>query len=115
MLNTIEQIQFPQSKAFAFITKGDFFNQCSNDVLNNILEKEFLLNSFEYIIPTQTHSANNKIVHENSADQIFNDTDALITNISGKVLCIKTADCAPILLYNAKSSVIAAIHAGWKG
>jgi YfiH family protein len=28
---------------------------------------------------------------------------------------VLTADCAPILIYDGKTKMIAAIHAGWKG
>lgn len=41
--------------------------------------------------------------------------DALITNIPDKVLCISTADCIPITIYDTQKQVIAAIHAGWRG
>jgi YfiH family protein len=41
--------------------------------------------------------------------------DAMVTNKSGIVLGILTADCAPILLADAEAHVIGAAHAGWGG
>ena len=41
--------------------------------------------------------------------------DALVTALPGCAIGVHTADCAPILLYNPKSRVVAAIHSGWKG
>lgn len=41
--------------------------------------------------------------------------DALITREPGCCICISTADCIPILLYDRKNAVIAAVHAGWRG
>ena len=41
--------------------------------------------------------------------------DALITRELGYCLCISTADCVPVLIYDKKHSAIAAIHAGWRG
>lgn len=41
--------------------------------------------------------------------------DALITNVPGYCVCVTTADCVPVLLYDKKLQVVAAIHAGWKG
>ena len=41
--------------------------------------------------------------------------DALITNLPGVAIGVRTADCVPILLYDPGKSVIAAIHSGWKG
>jgi len=43
------------------------------------------------------------------------DADALITYMSGLALSIRTADCYPILLADARTRSIAAIHAGWRG
>jgi len=41
--------------------------------------------------------------------------DALVTNVPGLVLAVKTADCVPVLLVDVKKKVVAAIHAGWRG
>ena len=41
--------------------------------------------------------------------------DALVTNSSGLLLGILTADCAPVLLADREAGVIGAAHAGWKG
>lgn len=41
--------------------------------------------------------------------------DALITNVPGYCVCVTTADCVPVLLYDKKQHVVAAVHAGWKG
>ncbi len=41
--------------------------------------------------------------------------DAIVTRQPGLALGILTADCAPILLEDRASGVVAATHAGWKG
>lgn len=41
--------------------------------------------------------------------------DALITDKPNICLCVTTADCIPILLYDSIHHAIAAIHAGWRG
>ena len=41
--------------------------------------------------------------------------DAVITNQRKFPIAVLTADCVPILLYDNKKNIIAAIHAGWKG
>ena len=41
--------------------------------------------------------------------------DAIITNQKKLPIAVLTADCAPLLLYDNKKNMIAAIHAGWKG
>ena len=41
--------------------------------------------------------------------------DAIITDQQKLPIAVLTADCAPILLYDSKKKMIAAIHAGWKG
>jgi YfiH family protein len=45
----------------------------------------------------------------------YGEADAIISNVPGLALCILVADCAAILLYDAKNKVIAAIHSGWRG
>ncbi len=41
--------------------------------------------------------------------------DAVVTNQEKLPIAVLTADCVPILLYDYKKNMIAAIHAGWKG
>ena len=41
--------------------------------------------------------------------------DAMVTRMRGRALGILTADCAPVLLADAKARVIGAAHAGWRG
>jgi YfiH family protein len=41
--------------------------------------------------------------------------DALITRSRGVCIGVYTADCIPILLYDKQQSVVAAVHAGWRG
>lgn len=41
--------------------------------------------------------------------------DAFITNLSGVAIGVRTADCVPVLLFDPRNRVIAAIHSGWKG
>ena len=41
--------------------------------------------------------------------------DAVITNQRNLPIAVLTADCSPILIYDKKKKIIAAIHAGWKG
>lgn len=65
------------------------------------------------LLPVQTHSLNVGIVK--SRDEVFPDTDALVTFLPGVVIGVKTADCVPILLYAPDVNGVSAIHAGWKG
>lgn len=41
--------------------------------------------------------------------------DGLITDKKGLLLSIKVADCVPVLMWNFKKEVVAAVHAGWRG
>lgn len=41
--------------------------------------------------------------------------DAIVTNLPNKILGIKTADCAPVLLADPLNQIIGAAHAGWRG
>ena len=43
------------------------------------------------------------------------EADAQFTNERRISLCIRTADCVPVLIHDRDSGLIAAIHAGWRG
>ena len=76
----------------------------------------------ELIIPHQTHSTNLLVVDEDylsapveQRQQRLEGIDALVTNLPNVCLCISTADCIPILLYDHCHRVVAAVHSGWRG
>jgi YfiH family protein len=41
--------------------------------------------------------------------------DALLENVPGAVVAVKTADCVPILLVDERLRAVSAVHAGWRG
>jgi YfiH family protein len=43
------------------------------------------------------------------------EADGLITRARGVALCIRTADCVPVLVWAPDVGAIAAVHAGWRG
>ena len=93
----------------------------SNDKINvvkknlEIVKNKFNKRSKNIFLLHQIHS--NKIICINK-DHMINKkfkADAIITSKRKLPIGILTADCAPILLYDDVSKMIAAIHAGWKG
>ncbi len=106
---------------FTGIFKSQNCEQSSTNFKKNILK------NFD-IISNKINCSSKKItllnqVHSNKFHYIdkslnFNNNfkgDALITDRKGLPIAVLTADCAPILIYDDKKEMIAAIHAGWKG
>lgn len=59
-------------------------------------------------------------VHGSVVKRIFSqgeasESDGMITNVPGIVLCTLLADCCGILLYDERNKAIGAIHSGWRG
>jgi polyphenol oxidase len=55
-----------------------------------------------------------------SPDEIDGDAplpsaDGLVTEESGQAVWVATADCVPVLIADAKTGQVAAVHAGWRG
>ena len=63
-------------------------------------------------LPRQVHSDNVLWMKEAGRPEA---TDAVITDKPGLCVCVKTADCIPVLLYDEKQRIVAAVHAGWRG
>jgi len=78
-------------------------NKISKDSKNLYLLHQFHSNKFVFI--GKNYRLNKKKVK----------ADAIITNQKKLPIAVLTADCVPILLYDKKREMIAAIHAGWKG
>ena len=67
------------------------------------------------VVPRQTHTTNVRVITDIPAPEELQDVDAVVTHLKDFCLCISTADCVPVLLYDKEKQVIAAIHAGWRG
>ena len=65
------------------------------------------------VLMNQVHSADALFLTE--APLTPPSVDALITQTPNLTLTVKTADCAPVLLADSSSRMIAAVHAGWRG
>ena len=64
----------------------------------------------------QIHSADVRVVKD-LADAKDGDhkMDALVSNVKGVLVGVKTADCVPVLLGDARTGAFSAVHAGWRG
>ncbi len=91
------------------------------DTAENIFEnrKRFLQvfgNDFQLATAWQVHGDDVKIV-KSAADSKDGSAkfDALVSNLGNVLVGVKTADCLPVLLGDAKTKAFAAVHAGWRG
>ena len=81
-----------------------------------IVQRKIKSKSKKIFLLNQIHSNNFHYIDKKS--KLNNNKfegDALITNRPNTPIGVLTADCAPILIFDQKSKMIAAIHAGWKG
>lgn len=67
------------------------------------------------VIPHQIHGDHVEVVDTAHVNIEPEGVDALVTDIPGYCLCVSTADCIPVLLYDTQKKAVAAIHAGWRG
>ena len=67
------------------------------------------------IVPRQTHTTNVRVIEDIPSEDDLQDVDALVTRLKGFCLCVSTADCVPILIYDSVKQVVAVVHAGWRG
>ncbi len=88
----------------------------------NLLSDTLEISSTRLLFPNQVHSKNVRVVGDDIKDfseegikEFLKETDALITGVKGICIAVKTADCVPVLLFDRKKKIIAAIHAGWRG
>ena len=68
------------------------------------------------VIPHQTHGTTVRVIDENFVSlpdkeklSCLESVDALVTNVAGQCLCVSTADCVPVLCYDARCRAVAAI------
>jgi YfiH family protein len=72
------------------------------------------LQGYGFVSGVQVHGTNVAYVTRENVKPL-NATDALITDDKSVVLGIFTADCMPVIISAKDASVVAAVHAGWRG
>jgi polyphenol oxidase len=76
------------------------------------------LNSKLSITAEQIHGTEIRIVSSTDSGSKIKSVDGLVYKFSydlkQPILIIRVADCIPLLLYDPKQKVIAAVHAGWR-
>ncbi|MDZ7637041.1 MAG: peptidoglycan editing factor PgeF [Bryobacterales bacterium] len=68
---------------------------------------------FRHATLRQVHS--DRVVVARGEEGVLGEADALVTNTTGALLSIRTADCVPLLLADPIHRAVAAVHAGWRG
>ncbi|MHB8882058.1 MAG: peptidoglycan editing factor PgeF [Thermodesulfovibrionales bacterium] len=63
-------------------------------------------------LPIQKHTDRVVIIDADTDPKI---ADAVVTSRKGLLIGIQVADCVPILLFDRRRKVSAAVHAGWRG
>jgi len=66
-------------------------------------------------LPVQKHTDDIIVIKEREMIDKKVVADAVITDLKDIAIGVKTADCVPVLLYDKKRNVIAAVHSGWRG
>lgn len=64
------------------------------------------------VLPGQEHT---DVVRYCTGPSVQPSCDGLVTDGTSAVLGVTVADCTPVLLFDPRRRVIAAVHAGWRG
>lgn len=108
----------PQVKAFSTDCSTDFsarneFSVLQKDALRTFISSAVLA---RMVFPRQTHTNSVWRVTDEQAGQCGRvEADAVVTDVQGLPVAIRTADCLPLFLCDVRKGVIAAVHAGWRG
>jgi polyphenol oxidase len=68
--------------------------------------------------PLRVHQVHGREVATVDSNQDFDTdckADAIVSRDSRRVISIRTADCVPVLISSGDGSIVAAVHAGWRG
>jgi YfiH family protein len=86
------------------------------NIFKNLAIVERKIKSKKIVLMNQIHGNKFYFIDKNSKLNNNNfEGDALITNRPNTPIGVLTADCAPILIFDQKNKMVAAVHAGWKG
>ncbi|HEY5619505.1 MAG TPA: polyphenol oxidase family protein [Vicinamibacterales bacterium] len=71
----------------------------------------------EHVVsPIQVHGREVAAIKRGSRPMVERPTcDVLVSNDPDTAVAVRAADCVPVLLADARSGAVAAVHAGWRG
>lgn len=92
-----------------------FFTRAAAVEDRGVLARELGVSVEGFVGLKQVHSPDVVTVEAPWPDEARPRGDALVTRRAGIALAIATADCGPVLFYDARAGVIGAAHAGWRG
>lgn len=125
-LKVIEPKIFPKDKIIAGVTERNQqlhpigFSFCETEAIDRttatehkrLLAEQLQIETRDFAFLKQIHSDKISLVDGNFKTV---EGDALVTNLKGKILVVKIADCAAVLIYDPIREIVAAIHSGWRG
>ena len=89
--------------------------QIADDVIAFSTERDEEL-PFYVVQPHQVHGTVIKeVVDPMTTRDMLEGVDALVTDVPGVAISVRTADCIPVLLYDPVHRAVAAVHDGWRG
>jgi YfiH family protein len=71
------------------------------------------LSADAFVTMQQVHGAEVAVV--DAVPDVAPEADALVTRTAGVVLVVRVADCTPVLLWDRRARVVAAVHVGRRG
>lgn len=99
----------PRFEKISLVWHGFGTRQLSQEDLQELAGEKGL----EPVFLDQIHSDHIHVLSELPKTRLSG--DAMLTTSSGLLLTIKTADCLPVLILDARQKLIAAVHCGWRG
>jgi len=103
---------------------NEFCGDEADDILRNrsLLATELGIDTDRLVIPHQVHKTEIRLITEDFFSlpspirkRVIDGVDGVMTAGRGICIGVSTADCIPVLLYDARNRAAAAVHAGWRG
>lgn len=109
---------------YASFNINGYCGDCVAHIQENLclLAEELRIEPSCIILPHQVHGAEIRAITAGFFEmtvgerrRMLEGVDAVMTDVPEVCVGVSTADCIPVLLYDADARAVAAIHAGWRG
>lgn len=67
------------------------------------------------VMVNQVHGRQVIVVRDDQVPAPRPEADALVSNARDVAIAVRAADCVPLLIADARTGAVAAVHAGWRG